>query len=218
MEPGYTLCYAAKWYGRPEVLYGSVNRHKPAQMARTVHKLLDKADAVAHFNGKRFDIPTLNKEFLLHGLPPPSPFRHIDLLQTCRQQFKFASNKLDYVAQALGLGAKVHHKGMELWRGCMAGDAASWRLMESYNRQDVRLTERLYDRLKPWIKGHPNLGLYEQEKERCCPGCGSKKLQARGRQFNNTLVYRRYQCNDCGRWSRSRVADNSYGKPELVAA
>ena len=187
-------------------------------MARTVHKLLDEADAVAHFNGKRFDIPTLNKEFLLHGLSPPSPFRHIDLLHTCRQQFKFASNKLDYVAQALGLGAKVHHKGMELWRGCMEGDAASWRLMESYNRQDVRLTERLYDRLMPWIKGHPNMGLYSEDGERCCPNCGSKKLQARGRQYNNTLVYRRYQCNGCGKWSRSRVADGSYGKPELVAA
>lgn len=218
MEPGYTLCYAAKWYGRPEVLYGSVHRHKPAHMARTVHKLLDEADAVVHFNGKKFDIPTLNKEFLLNGLSPPSPFRHIDLLQTCRRQFKFASNKLDYVSQALGEGAKVEHKGMELWRGCMDGDAASWRLMEQYNRHDVRLTERLYDRLKPWIVGHPNMALYEESGERCCPNCGSTKLQARGRQYNNTVAYRRYQCGGCGKWSRSRLKDNSIGPPQLVAA
>ena len=199
-------------------MFGSVHRHGAKPMVRSVHKLLDDADAVCHFNGKKFDIPTLNKEFLLHGMAPPSPFKHIDLLQTCRQQFKFASNKLDYVAQALGEGAKVEHKGMELWRGCMGGDAASWRVMESYNRHDVRLTERLYERLKPWIKNHPNHAVYAETGDACCPNCASTKMQARGRQFNNTIAYKRWQCRDCGKWSRSRLSDKSYGKPELVAA
>jgi len=218
VEPGYTLCYAAKWYGRPGVMFGSVYRHKPARMARTVHALLDKADAVVHFNGKKFDVPTLNKEFLLNGMPPPAPFKHIDLLQTCRQQFKFASNKLDYVSQVLGEGAKVEHKGMELWRGCMDGDAASWRLMEQYNRHDVRLTERLYERLKPWIKNHPNIGVYTGCDEKTCPTCGSDRLQRRGYKVANMLTYAQYQCQKCKSWSRGRHAAQRPSPGALVAA
>ena len=44
-------------------------------MIKGIHKLLDECDAVIHYNGSKFDIPTLNKEFLLHGLHPPAPYK-----------------------------------------------------------------------------------------------------------------------------------------------
>lgn len=182
---------------------------------RSIHKLLDEADAVCHFNGAKFDIPVLNKEFLIHGLNPPAPFKQIDLYQTCKRRFKFASNRLDFVSKVLGIGAKVEHKGMELWAGCMAGDATSWKTMEAYNKQDVRLTEKLYERLLPWIQNHPNAAVYGGEK-RCCPNCGSTKLQARGEQVTTTLVYTRLQCRSCGKWSRENRPKN-FRRPELVA-
>src|SRR5690349_14221880 len=208
VETGYTLCWAAKWYGPSGMMFGSVYRHGRAAMVRTIHKLLDKADAVVHFNGKKFDIPTLNREFLLSGLSPPSPFKQIDLLQTCRRKFKFASNRLDYVSRTLGEGAKVEHKGMELWEGCMARDPASWKIMEDYNKHDVRLTERMYERLLPWIDGHPNHNLHEDDA--CCPNCGSQKRQARGAAVLIGMSYPRFQCTNtlpvtgrkCGKWYR----------------
>ncbi|NIV35232.1 MAG: hypothetical protein GWN58_38990, partial [Anaerolineae bacterium] len=42
-------------------------------------ELLDEADAVVHYNGKKFDIPTLNREFVKYGFTPPSPYKQIDL-------------------------------------------------------------------------------------------------------------------------------------------
>ncbi len=36
-------------------------------------------------------------------------------LQTSRSKFRFVSNKLDYIAQRLGLGKKTAHEGHELW-------------------------------------------------------------------------------------------------------
>lgn len=177
-------------------------------MVRSVYKLLNEADAVCHFNGEKFDIPRLNSEFLLAELGPPSPFKHIDLLKTCRKRFGFASNKLDYVCKILGIGAKVHHKGMELWHGCMAGDDASWRTMEAYNKGDVLLTQKLYDRLLPWIEGHPNRGVFDgvDDADRCCPSCGGTKLQRRGDYIAQSMTYARYQCKTpgCGKWSRGR--------------
>lgn len=205
ISPGYTLCWSAKWLGKREVMFDSIHRSKPDAMIRRIHALLDEADAVIHYNGSRFDIPVLQQEILQLGLTPPSPVKQIDLLDTARKQFRFPSNKLDYVSQALGLGKKVSHKGMELWRGCMAGDAASWRVMERYNRQDVKLLEPLYHKLKPWIKGHPNAALFLDSKRPVCPTCGSHNLQARGIAKTTTLVYHRFQCKECGKWSRGRV-------------
>lgn len=207
-EPGYTLCYAAKWYGEPDVMFDSVHQSKPRRMVRGAHKLLSKADAVIHFNGAKFDIPTLNKEFILHGLAPTPPLKQIDLLRTCRSKFKWASNKLDYVAQSLGEGAKVKHKGMELWRACMEpkhrDHESAWRTMERYNKGDVRLTERLYRRLLPWIDNHPNVTAYSGGGHKC-PKCNSARVISNGFRFANLHKYRRYQCVDCGAWSRARL-------------
>jgi len=208
VEPGYTLCWAAKWHGDPEIHFDSVHRSTPRQMCRKIHKLMDEADAIVHYNGKKFDIPTLNREFVLHGLNPPSPAKQIDLLLTCRDQFRFVSNKLDFVAQQLGLGQKVEHKGMDLWRECMDGDSLAWQTMETYNKQDVALLELLYVRLYPWIKGHPNPTLVDGGSAHAfpCPTCGGK-TQRRGYAFTSVGRYPRYQCRACGAWSRGRVSE-----------
>jgi DNA polymerase III epsilon subunit-like protein len=171
--------------------------------------LLDEADAVIHFNGKRFDIPTLNKDFLLNGIRPPAPYKHIDLLTTVRTQFRFTSNKLDHVCEQLGLGNKTKHAGAELWIKCMAGDKAAWSEMEEYNIRDVEMTEALYLHLLPWIKSHPNYSVMTGE---CvCPNCGSAKHQKRGFAFSLAGKYQRYQCRECGTWYRGvkNMADRS---------
>lgn len=205
VEPGHTLCYTAKWLGEEEVFFESIQRQRPLTMLRKIHRLLDQADAVCHYNGKKFDIPVLEAEFLLHDLPPPSPYTHIDLLATTRR-FRLPSRKLDYVSQAIGLGQKVQHKGMELWRGCMANDQSSWKIMEQYNRQDVKLLEDLYYVLRPWIKQHPNMSLFSNGDE-VCPVCGSKHLRWKGYRYTNSAAYRRFVCNDCGKWGQSVTAE-----------
>jgi DNA polymerase elongation subunit (family B) len=209
IEPGYTLCWAAKWYGEKEVMFESIVTGNK-RMIRRIHKLLNEADAVCHYNGTKFDIPTLNKEFLLLDLKPPSPFKEIDLLKTARRKFRLASNKLDFVAQALGLGSKTKHKGMALWFGCMKKNPEDWKVMEEYNKQDVLLLERVYKRLLPWISGHPNLSTFDGA--RCCTNCGSEALQARGWSVTAGGRYQRLQCTDCGKWMRSARRERSTGK------
>ena len=200
MESSYVLCYAAKWLGDDEVHFDSVHQSKPKAMLKGIHVLLDEADAVVHYNGTKFDIPTLNKEFLLHRYNPPSPYKQIDLLRVVRSNFRFPSNKLDYVSQRLGLGKKHAHEGHELWVKCMNGDKDAWGRMESYNIQDVVLLESLYSTLLPWIKSHPNHNLYTSDT--VCPTCSGHRLQKRGTAVSITGSYQRYQCKDCGSWSQ----------------
>lgn len=216
VEAGYTLCYAAKWHDSREIIFDSVHKSKPDKMIRGVHKLLDEADAVCHYNGERFDVPTLEGEFVKHGLLPPAPFKQIDLLKTCRRRFKFASNKLDYVSQLLGLGQKTAHKGMPLWHACMEGDEQAWRIMERYNRQDVRLLERLHDTLRPWIKNYPNVSVFDADGE-CCPKCGGDKFQRRGYAVTQTRRYARLQCRTCGSWLQSTACEPGSAKLKAAA-
>lgn len=208
-ESSYTLCFAAKWHKKKKIIFRSVQNGGEEAMVKMAWKLLDEADAVCHYNGKRFDIPTLNKEFLKYGLAPPSPYKQIDLLMTARRQFKFPSNRLDYVAQALGVGKKQQHEGHALWVKCMAGQRKAWADMKAYNIQDAILLEEVYEKLLPWIANHPNMALYNREGEdEKCPNCGSTKLHKKGRAYTQVGIYQRYRCTDCGTSIRGRYLLN----------
>jgi len=209
------MCYAAKWLGDNKLMFGAVKKSSNKKMLTGIHKLLDEADAVIHYNGKRFDIPSLNKEFLLHNMFPPAPFKEIDLLTVARGKFRFVSNKLDYVAQSLGLGKKTSHEGHELWVQCMAGIPKAWKTMEEYNKNDVILLEKVYERFKPWIKNHLNHNILENT-GLSCPTCTSKSFQRRGYNLTSTGKYQRYQCRTCGNWFRDGTNLKEKGSIKLV--
>lgn len=202
VNSGYVLCWAAKWLDEETVIFDSVHKSGEVKMLKHIHNLLSEADVVVTHNGIKFDLPTLNKEFILKEMQPPSPYKQVDTLLACRKMFRFASNKLDFVAQSMGLGNKVKHSGFELWVNCMKGDPDAWDEMETYNRQDVVLLESLYKKLLPWIPNHPNQGIYDDKD--CCPNCGSSRYQRRGTAVSRATKYIRYQCRSCGHWFKSK--------------
>jgi DNA polymerase elongation subunit (family B) len=204
IDSSKTLCYSAKWLGDEKVYFDSIHKSKPKKMLKGIHELLNLADIAVSYNGNRFDLPILNKEFLLHGFNPPSPYKKLDLLRVVRSNFKFTSNKLNYISQQLGLGKKVEHEGFELWLKCMDGDKDAWKRMEEYNIPDVVLLEDLYHKLLPWIKSPINQNLHSDNP--CCPTCGDTHLQKRGTAVSATGTYQRYQCKSCGSWSQGTTA------------
>lgn len=195
-EPGSVICFAAKWYGEKKVMF-----FKSEDVVQAAWELLDQADAVIHFNGKKFDVPHLNTEFFLAGYGPPSPFKQIDLCNVVKRRFKFPSNKLQYVSKAIELPGKVDTGGFALWTGVMRDDIKAWKQMERYNKQDVVLTEQLYIALRPWIPQHPNTALYDLKMDGC-PTCGSHRTQKRGFYYTAVSRYQQYMCNDCGKYFR----------------
>lgn len=208
MASGYVLCWAAKWRDDNEVMFDSINKSGSSRMLKRIHALLEKADAVITYNGQSFDIPTLNKEFVLKGMTPPSPYKSIDLYQTAKRVFRFPSNKLEYIARSLKLGGKVQHEGHELWIKTMAGDPEAWQRMEEYNKQDVVLLDKLYTVMLPWIPNHPNIPLHNGS-SLACHNCGGFSLQRRGYAFTNINRFVRLRCNDCGSWLREPYADTT---------
>lgn len=195
------ICFGARWYGSSRVVFKSVFHHGKEEMLKEIHKLMDEADVVVGWNSASFDSKHLKRELLEAGMLPPSPYKDLDLMRVVKSQFKFPSNKLDYVATTLGVGSKVKHSGFDLWIGCMANNRKSWEEMKAYQIQDVNLLVDLYERLKPWIPNHPSAPLHKGKSDGCVV-CGSTNLQKRGLSHTATSTYQRYQCQDCGKWMR----------------
>lgn len=208
VEVGNVMCFAAKWRGEKKVHFYSAHHDGHFEMVKRAHQLISEADAVVHFNGRSFDMKHLQREFMLAGLSPASPHKDIDLLTVCRSKFKFLSNKLQHISEQLGLGSKEDTGGFDTWKACMAGDEKAWKLMRKYNIQDVHLTEQVYERLLPWIDGHPHWGLYTKfplHDSECCQRCGSKELVRKGFAYTGVGKYQRFKCAECGGWSRGKL-------------
>lgn len=201
IEPVKLLCVTAKWYGDPQMYFAATwDGHKT--MLKQLHKLVNEADVVVHYNGLKFDMPHINREFLEHGFTPPSPYKQVDLFQVMRRTFRFESNKMGYITDRLDLGQKGG-TDFTLWKRVMAKDPDAYLEMQTYNQQDVVLLEELYTKLRPWIEKHPNYGAFNDTQ--CCPKCGSTSFQRRGTAVTNIARYVRYQCKSCGGWFRSSI-------------
>lgn len=195
------ICWSAQWIGSKRTMFRSEHHDGRKEMLDEMHRLLDEADAVVTYNGKRFDMPWIYGELMVEGYKPPSPSKHIDLYQALKSNTRFISGKLDYAVQRLLDDRKVHHQGISLWNECMNGDDRAWATMKRYAIKDTALLPRLYEIMLPWIPNHPNVNVYNDTDG--CPACTSNHIQRRGYQNTNTGKYARYQCQDCGKWFKS---------------
>ena len=207
-KPSIICCVSVKWYKGKQYTFAlpdfkgyKVGHENPILLLRKLHAFIDEADIVLGQNHKRFDMKVINTEFLKYGLKPPSPYKMIDTLVEAKKHFRFASNKLDSMGEDLEEGRKLDHEGIKLWKRCMAGDMKAWNLMKRYNAQDVRLTERIYDRFIPWIDNHPAAKM-KPKKWGECENCKSTHLQSRGYEWGKNIKYHRIICMSCGHWQK----------------
>jgi len=163
IKPTEMLCFGARWLGSKKVIFKSVHHDGKQGMLEELHKLMDEADVLVGWNSAAFDHKHINREFLENGMQPPSPVKDLDLMSVTKANFQFPSNKLDYVAQALGVGAKVKHSGFSLWVRCMDGDEKAWAEMKKYQVQDVNLLVDLYYHLLPWFVGKGSVTSKEKQ-------------------------------------------------------
>lgn len=189
------ICWSAKWIGSKEMYFGAEWEGGLKWLAR-LSNLMSEADAVVTQNGNKFDLPRIRGEFLLQGLKPPAPVTSIDTLDTLKG-LGYLSAKLGYIGPLMKMGAKLKHEGFELWKRVEAGEKSAYDKMEKYNKQDVRLLERVYKKIRPFIKNHPHLG---DTKPGHCPTCKSKRLQRRGERRTKHFAIERLHCQDCGSW------------------
>lgn len=221
----HMLSFSAKWEGSNKTFYFDKKKSWDTEDDRLILEalfvLLDEADIVVAHNGRKFDLPKINTRFIMNGMKAPSPYRIVDTLDICKKHFRFSSNKLEYVAKALGVGEKFMHKefpGYELWKQCLAGNKDAWREMKVYNIQDTIVLEQVYDKLRPWHNIHPNHGVYvdSNNHKHTCSKCGSDDLRNKGYYYTQVAKYQKFVCNSCGGYSRTRKTEITKDKRQSL--
>jgi len=151
LEDWRILCVSYKWGHEKKIHFIRTNGDDKA-LCRALNELFNEADVIVAQNGDKFDIKKTNARMIINGLPPPLPYKTIDTLKVARKHFGFLRNDLNSLAEYFGFPGKVEHEGIDLWHGCLANDTKSWKTMERYNKRDVELLERVYLKMKPWMK------------------------------------------------------------------
>lgn len=208
IDPTHVLCVGMQWFGDNKVEVASTWELGEEEMLRVVHERIMEADAVVGKNSIKFDLPHLRTWFLKYDMDPLPALTHIDLEKVARYSFRFQSNKLEFIVDFLGVGKKMEHEGFMLWRKAIEGDKAAQNRMIRYCAQDVRVTTRLYKKLRGWIPDHPAMRAVGST---ACPSCGSHKTQSRGYRYTKCFRIVRHQCQNptCRSWfsgKREKVA------------
>jgi hypothetical protein len=219
VQERHIVSVAWKWLGKKKV-YAATASLAPhlkgalpdAALLRQVSRVLNEADAVVTHNGNYFDLPWIRARMVINGMKPHRPIISIDTKTIASRHFYFNSNKLDYLGKILKLGQKIH-TDFGLWVRVEQGDKAALREMVRYNKEDVRLLQRLFIRLRPYIASQINAALFEPSemlRTRVCPTCGKPRLVISRPAYTRTREVIRMRCKACGAFC---TADNGKRLP-----
>ena len=197
-----TICAAWKWYDAESVEFAAeweVGGYDG--FMRAVWEVFDRADLIIGHNADRFDARHLMGGWAEMGLPAPSPYKVIDTLKIARGTFAYESNTLDALNKRLGIDAKTDKYDSRVAKAAVAGDKEAQDRIRFYNMGDIAASEALFDRLRPYARNIPHLGMWTDD-EMACPSCGST-MTATGKTVHaNVQRYEHLTCPNCGAHAR----------------
>jgi DNA-directed RNA polymerase subunit RPC12/RpoP len=189
------------------------DRHDDSALVQFIYDTLHDADEIVTHNGKRFDLKVLNTRLAYWGMPPLPKIHHVDTKVVLKSHLSLYSNSLADAAKFFKLDDKMSISGKwGLWeRIAFKEDTREdRRVMDEYCRQDVDTLEQLYLKIRPFHGNHAvNKNHWSDDENPVCPTCGSSNLTKNGVRRNQTKVYQRYICNDCGTTCRTNKKDKS---------
>lgn len=205
----HLMAWSAKWYNEPASKIIYYDQRNAADIAndkgilKPLWNMLDEAEVVITQNGEKFDAPKINARFILNGMKPPSPYKHLDTFRLLKTVAKFTSHSLDYLTDKLNVKyKKLSHKdfpGRSLWTQCLAGNKKAWDCMKEYNIHDVLSTEELYNNVKAWAPPSMTKLFNMDQSMLMCRICGSPAAR-RGFDWKGKKRVQRLRCNSCGAW------------------
>ena len=199
------LCVGYKWDDGPVKVIGQSDFKdykkgvlNDESLVKFFAPLLKEADIVSCHNGDKFDIPVFNTRLLAHGLEPVPVNKTFDTKKIARSMFSLPSNKLDDIADFLGIGRKLN-TFKKLWFDCEKGDPKAWKYMKKYCGMDVSLQYEVLKRVLPFAKQSGDFVFVNEDGVTCPnPLCGSAYMTKSKNKIVKGGFKRQYQCQDCG--------------------
>ena len=172
------ITIAYKWEGEENVTVLSWNKGCDKEIIKDFVKVMAEADELVGHNVDRYDTKFIMARALKHNIPVLPKYQSTDTLKLAKKHFMLNSNKLDYIAQYLGIGHKTKHRGMEMWDDIiLRNDPKALEEMIEYNVQDVFLTEQVYHKLMEYSLPKVNHASKQTGDKHTCPQCGSNHAE-----------------------------------------
>lgn len=209
LEERKIICICYKWEGQSKVYSLNWDKNKcDKKMIQSFLRVLNQADEIIAHNGDRFDIKWIRGRCFIHGLDMMPSYNTVDTLKEARKQFNLNSNRLDYLSKITGSTGKLKTDWSMWVKITLHNHKPSLNLMVKYCKVDVVELERVWGKMKNFIKPKTNIDTgYKSD----CPECGSERTHLNRRLvLASGAVKITLRCKDCGKYHT--VSDKSYNK------
>lgn len=204
LKDSYIICAAWKKGKEKKVSAAAITKAgNDYECVKAIRAGLVGADVLVGHNLNKFDIKRFNARLIYHGLDPLPPIPTVDTLAEVKKIATFSSHRLDYLAKLLVGKGKIKTE-FNLWLDVMSGSKEAVKKMVTYCKMDVVRLEQIYDRLLPYFKTHPHVGVMMGQDRLCsCPKCGSVRMKKNGTRVSAAGILRQeLQCQSCGSYTR----------------
>jgi DNA polymerase III epsilon subunit-like protein len=199
IEDWKIICISYKWEDEDDVHTLRWNNKCDKQLLIDFIKIANQADEMIAHNGDRFDIKKIRTRCIFHRIPMFPDYKTLDTLKKAKAGFNFNSNRLDYIAKFLGVGAKIEHEGFNMWVKCMQGDQQALNDMVRYCEGDIIVLEDVFIVMQNYIRNNTHTGSHNGKLKASCPNCGSEDVALLKNEITAMgTIKRRIECSPCG--------------------
>lgn len=200
IEDWKIICISYKWEGDDKVQNLTWDKNQcDKKMLEDFMKIANKADEMIGHNGDRFDLKKIRTRCIFHRIPMFPNYRTLDTLKKAKSGFNFNSNRLDYIAKFLGVGAKLVHEGFPMWVKCMQGDKQALIDMVKYCDMDIIVLEDVFFVMQNYMKHNAHAGVLSGGMKHECPSCGGEDQTLLKNNFTAAgTIKRLMECQTCG--------------------
>lgn len=204
------LSWAGKYLFGNGQIFGDIMTPEEAtdrdteRITKSAWDFVNSCEIMIGHNFRGFDAKVLNTEFLKNGMKP-TKYRVVDTYEVARNNFRFSSNKMEFINATLGIREKIPNDGFPLWLGCSDGDQESLDKMMEYNVGDIVATEELFWKVQPFVSNIANFSMYNRESVKMACTCGCERFLDAGYIYTNSAKYNKLRCENCGAIFRGKT-------------
>ena len=195
------ICACWKWAGERKVhsIHWGLKEQNDYEVVKKLGEVVREADLIVGHNSDKFDLGWLRGRTLYHGLPPLSEGSTEDTYKLARKTLYLNSYRLDYLGQFLKVGRKRKTQDGLWHRVQFEKNGKALKQMVMYCAQDVKLTERVYNRISPHVPHPVNKTLLRYAHKWGCPSCGASIMQSTrdGVRATKAQLKQRRRCGKC---------------------
>lgn len=196
------ICACYKWVGEDQVytLDFGLKKQDDTELLKKLTKVINSATIILGQNSDKYDIRFIQGRLFLKQLPPIAnkpTLLTLDTMKLAKSTLNLNSYSLDYFSKSLGLGGKIRMQ-FDDWvdildRQCPKAFAK----MLKYCAKDVRDTEKVFLKMRPYIK--LPFPLYGDGKSHC-PNCPADTLRRKKtiRTMPSGIRKQTWTCLGCG--------------------